>query len=99
MKYSEAIKAARKHPVLSAKMDNFKKYIEEAHGAGSIQFSFEGNYCEAFYWAVESYFDERDGKYHTLIQGGKHTVKRSMYLINHDRTFVLPAVVHKIVLR
>ena len=99
MKYSEAIKAAKQNPEFSAKMDGFKKHVEETHSAGSIQFSFEGNYCEAFYWSVENYFDERDGQYHTLIEGGKHTVKRSMYLINHDRTFVLPAVVHKIVLR
>ena len=99
MKYSEAIKIAKQNPEFSAKMEGFKKSIEENHGAGSLQFSFEGNYCESFYWAVENYFDERDEQYHTMVTGGKHTVKRSMYLINHNRTFVLPAVAHKIVLR
>ena len=99
MKYSEAIKAARQYPEFAAKMDGFKKHIEETHGAGSIQFSFAGNNVEAFYWSVENYFDERDGQFHTIIEGGKHTVKRSMFLISHDRTFVLPPVIHKIVLR
>lgn len=99
MKYSEAIKIAKANPEFSARMNSFKKHIEETHGAGSLQFSFSGNYCEAFYWSVENYLDERDGQYHTLIQGGKHTANRSMYLINHDRTMVLPTVVHKIVLK
>ena len=99
MKYSEAIKIAKQNPEFAAKMEQFKKHIEETHGAGSIQFSFDGNFCEAFYWSVENYFDERDGKFHTLIEGGKHNARRSMYLINRDRTFVLPAVVHKIVLK
>ena len=99
MKYTEAIKAAKQNPEFAARITSFRKHIEETHGAGSLQFSFAGNNVEAFYYGVENYFDERDGQYHTLIEGGKHTVKRSMYLVSHDRTFVLPAVVHRIVLR
>ena len=98
MKYSEAIKAAKQDKDFAAHMESFKKHIEETHGAGSIQFSFAGNYCEAFYWSVENYFDYSDGQYHTLIEGGKHTPERSAYLIKNDRTVVLPHVVHKIVL-
>lgn len=99
MKYSEAIKAAKSNPEFARKMENFRTHIEDTHGAGSIQFSFDGNFCEAFYYSVENYLDERDGKYHTLIGGGRHTATRSLQLIRDGRTHVLPRIEHKITIR
>ena len=91
MTYTEAMKIVKQFPEFVSILNNFNAHVlkcqaSEQQYAGSWQFSVDG---ECFYYSGESYFDERDEKYHTLFEGGKHTPWRSRQLLAENRTWIV----------
>ena len=91
MKFSEAIEVVKQYPEIVDIFNRFHAHVKECamndkHFAGSWQFSVDG---ECFYYAGESYLDERDGKYHTTFSGGKHTPWRSRELLAEGKTWIV----------
>ena len=91
MTFSEAIIVVKQYPEIAGVFNRFHAHVVECakdgkHYAGSMQFSVDG---ECFYYAGESYLDERDGKHHTIFNGGKHTPWRSRQLLAEGKTWIV----------
>ena len=99
MKYSEAIKIAMSNPDFVNAWDASVKSALENHREFSMLFSFEGNYCESFHVDFNHYWSDQINEYETYVTGGKHSPKRALYLTHAGKTFTLPAVKTRIVIR
>lgn len=99
MKYSEAIKIAMDNPEFAKAWDAAVKTALENHREFSMLFSFDGNFCESFHVDFNHYWSYQINEYETYVTGGKHSPKRALYLTHAGKTFVLPAVKTKIVIR